>query len=275
MTYLDKLVDYTINTPHNTNAAIVKSLAERYAEEKAGGGSDILETVTISEPNIIYDGVLEKSGWSRLGVAWDYSPVPSEIAPFVDGGDYTVIFNGEAFKGTVENGSFDSEQNSNGQSFRINPGDGGYISAFSSLLDSAMDVSLQIINGTIERTETKVKQEYLPAMPLFVTIKGTADLNNTSNLGDSMVSCDTSFQTIKNALEQNRPIIFNICVSDNSDSTEAYVIKNANLLTSSVYLGEENGTPHIAVYFLKVDNQDTKTIGYSLSEDGSITKMEW
>lgn len=37
MTYLDKLVNYIVSTPYNTNAAVVKSLAERYAEEKASG----------------------------------------------------------------------------------------------------------------------------------------------------------------------------------------------------------------------------------------------
>lgn len=52
MTYLDKLVDYTTNTPHNTNAAVVRSLAERYAEEMANSVSsdiDILIDRSITE----------------------------------------------------------------------------------------------------------------------------------------------------------------------------------------------------------------------------------
>lgn len=59
MTYLDKLVDYIIRTPNNTNAAVVKSLAERYTEEKAGGGNNTLNKLISREITEITSNITE------------------------------------------------------------------------------------------------------------------------------------------------------------------------------------------------------------------------
>lgn len=120
-----------------------------------GGGGDILETVTVTEPNIVYETILVESGWNRLEQAlWKYTPAPDVT---LADGEYTVVFNGVSLQGIVEDGTFMSND---GNAIYIEFGDGGFIGT--GLLDSAMDVPLQIINGTIEKTETKIKQEYMP-----------------------------------------------------------------------------------------------------------------
>lgn len=213
MTYLDKLVDYTMNTPHNTNAAIVKSLAERYAEEKAGGGvgsADILETITVSEPNVTFEGIIPADSWGAMGWVADYT-FTTGTAPFAVGDTCEVVFNGTSYRETItdDNGSLEfhhTREDNKWISVTYDPSYGDLMlvhNFFNKGNEFTVDSTILIINGTIEKTETKIKPEYLPDKPMFVHFVCE---ERKGDMYPQHYDINVTYAELEEALNSHRPI---------------------------------------------------------------------